>query len=155
MRTILNLDIPERHYYIYLIYLTKFGKSEKKIFKFGRTHNVLTRFFSGYCKNSTLVFLCKVKDCHHVENEIFKLFKTKFEQQTQIGREYFMGDGKTMIDFIIQIIDHMDQRMDDMMLDEIKNEYMNHLKFNLQNSVENIPDTFSDDLIKEYIADKK
>src|SRR5690349_9621261 len=103
----LNLNIATRHNYVYLIYLSRFGKSGKKIFKFCRTHNFLQRFL-GYSKNSTLVFLCRVKDCHHVEDEIYKIFKIHL-QQTKHGREYFMGDGKTMIDYMTQIINHMGQ----------------------------------------------
>lgn len=148
----LNLNIATRHNYVYLIYLAKFGKSKKKIFKFGKTHNVLQRF-RGYSKNSTLVFLCRVKDCHHVEDEIHKIFKMYFEHQGDRGREYFMGDGKTMIDYINQIIDHMGQRVDDELIDKVKHGYRNHLKFNLQNTVENIPDTFGDNLIESYAND--
>lgn len=145
---ILKLDIPERHNNIYLLYPTNNAIMGQKIYKYGRTYDCLERF-RGYQKNSTLLFFCRVKDCYHVETEILNLFKKHFTRKHDIGREYFEGDPKLMINYINQIIDHMDQRLDNTMLDEIKNVYATHLKFAIYD-YNKIPDNLSDILLDNY-----
>jgi len=147
----LNLKISsERNNYVYLILASEFSELNDYVIKYGKTRHVLTRF-TPYGKNSILLFLCRVKDCHSVEDEIAKIFKIYFQQQPH-GREYFKGDIKTMIDYINQIIDHMGQRMEDDMLDKIKETYRDYLKFNLDN-VENLPDMNLNVLVQKPVGE--
>jgi len=133
----LNLIIPpEPNHYVYVILPVKLYELNNFVCKYGKTCDALARFMA-YGKNSVLLFLCRVKDCHLVEDEIAKIFKIHFQQEPY-GREYFRGDVKTMIDYINQIIDRMGQRMEDNMIDEIKETYREYLIFNF-NNVKNIP----------------
>jgi hypothetical protein len=55
---------------IYLLYSSPIGQLGEHVFKFGKTYVPLTRF-RQYPKNSTLLYFCRVQDCHHVEDEIY------------------------------------------------------------------------------------
>jgi len=148
----LNLNITERHNYVYIIYLSSIGKKAESTYKIGNTCDVL-HIFRVYPKNSTLLFLCRVKDRRHVKAEMYIVFKTYFEQQTKYGSEYFSGDIKTMISYTNQIIDHMNQRVNEELMDKILDTYKNYLRFELC-EIENIPDDFSDKLQKYYQNDQ-
>jgi hypothetical protein len=144
----LNLNIAKRHNNIYLIYLSTIAHTGQKIYKFGKTYDCLNRF-RGYPKDSTLLFFTRVKDCHHVETEIYNVFKDKFIQKNEIGREYFEGDPKIMINYINQIINHMNQRENENMLNEVKTEYKTYLRFTIYDS-DVVPDNLSDELLDNY-----
>lgn len=149
----LNFVNQERFNCIYLIYLSNIGQKGETVYKFGRTHDFFHRFY-GYTKNSTLIFLCRVKDCHFVEDEIYKLFLKCFTHRTDYGREYFETDDvNKMIYSLNALIDHMSQRMDDNMVDKIKDHYKNWLKFKVHDySV--LSDNFTNELIEDYSDDK-
>ena len=144
----LNLNVPERHNSIYLIYLSTFGATGQKIYKYGKTYNSLGRF-RGYPKDSTLLFFCRVKDCHHVESIICDVFKKHFKRRRDIGLEYFEGDPKIMIEYINQIIDHMNQRMENKKIEDMKVKYATYLRFTIYDRHE-IPDNLSDILLENY-----
>jgi hypothetical protein len=154
-----NIDISDyikdiktdRYNCIYLIYLSTIGQAGKSVYKFGRTHDPLNRFHQ-YPKNSTLIYLVRVKDCFYVEDQIYKLFLTYFIQKTEYGREYFETlDVKQMIGYMDKLIDHMHQRLDDQMVELIKPSYKKWLKIKVYDQ---IPDHFNNDLINDYSDDK-
>jgi hypothetical protein len=156
-----NIDISDyikdiktdRYNCIYLIYLSTIGQAGKSVYKFGRTYDPLNRFHQ-YPKNSTLIYLVRVKDCFYVEDQIYKLFLTYFIQKTEYGREYFeTSDVKQMIGYMDKLIDHMHQRLDDEMVELIKPSYKKWLKFKVYD-LDQIPDNFSNNLINGYSDDK-
>jgi hypothetical protein len=138
-----------RYNCIYLLYSATNGQNGEKIYKFGKTYNVEERFFS-YPKNSTLLFICRVKDCNYVEDEIYNMFFTYFIHHREIGYEFFeTSDVKIMINYMNKLIDHMDQRLDDDVVNKIKKKYKKWLRFKVYD-YDDIPDNFSDDLICDY-----
>ena len=144
----LKLNVKERHNSIYLIYLSTFGNTGQKVYKFGKTYNSLTRF-RGYPRDSTLLFFERVIDCHHVERVISDVFKEKFVRRMDIGFEYFEGDPKTMIEYINQIIDHMKQRKERNILKSVEKHYDTYLRFTIYDR-DKIPDNLSDILLDNY-----
>jgi len=108
---------------IYLIYLSDIGQKGEKVYKYGRTYDSEHRFLQ-YPKNSTLLYLVRVKDCFYVEDQIYKMFLTCFKHKEEYGKEYFQTDDvKLMIGYMNHLIDHMKQRLDDDMVEIIKNKY--------------------------------
>lgn len=144
----LKLNVKERHNSIYLIYLSTFGNTGQKVYKFGKTYNCLNRF-RGYPRDSTLLFFERVIDCHHVERVISDVFKEKFVRRMDIGLEYFEGDPKTMIEYINQIIDHMKQRKERNILKSVEKHYDTYLRFTIYDR-DKIPDNLSDILLDNY-----
>jgi hypothetical protein len=147
-------DIQEDRYNcIYLIYLSDIGQKGEKVYKYGRTYDSEHRFLQ-YPKNSTLLYLVRVKDCFHAEDQIYKMFLTYFEHKEEYGREYFQTDDvKLMIRYMNHLIDHMKQRLDDDMVEIIKNKYKKWLKFKVY-EYDDISDDFSNELVEDYADDK-
>jgi hypothetical protein len=70
---------------------------DQNIYKIGRTHHLNDRLSSngkGYDKGSfTIKFFRSCDyDSKLVERKIIKLFKRKYIQRTEYGKEYFQGD---------------------------------------------------------------
>ena len=147
------IDVKERSKYIYIIQMAEHHKKKTPIYKIGRTHNILQRF-NSYPKNSRLIYLCKVNDCHHVESELIELFKKNFEQKRDFGLEYFQGSITKMIQYTDALINTMNQRVDDD-FDYIKNKYSNYLKITLHNETPIIDDPIvnNDENDNKVIAD--
>lgn len=137
-----ELSEPIRYNCIYLVYLSSIGRKGEKIYKFGKTYRSKNRFYL-YPINSTIIFLTRVKDCHHVEDEILELFKKRFTQRTGYGREYFeINNVRLMINYMNRIIDKMDQRVDDDMVKILMiilmNQYSEDIDDNSHNSRQDI-----------------
>jgi len=90
--------------YIYLLQEREFIKTNEKIYKIGRSKQKNGKRFSQYPKGSTLLFQIICEDCVCTEKKLIKLFKTKFKQRKDIGREYFEGNYQVMIDEIYTMI---------------------------------------------------
>ena len=107
-----EFDTSERCNYIYLIHLEKFEKLNLPIYKFGKTYRLNNRF-KEYPRNGVIYYVCRVKDCLYVEDEIKKAFIKYFVHKKEYGYEYFEGQLSKMIKCIDALIDHLDQRVDD------------------------------------------
>jgi hypothetical protein len=83
--------------YVYLIQEREFVQSGKPVFKIGKTKQPNFSRFKQYPKGSVMIHHSTCFNCDECENEIIKLFKTKFQQRTDIGTEYFEGDYKVML----------------------------------------------------------
>lgn len=94
--------------YIYLIQTREFIKTNEKIFKIGRTYDIDQRM-SGYPKGSRVFFTYLVPNVVLAETELVQLFKTKYAQQLDIGREYFMGASEDMAETIVTHVRHTQQ----------------------------------------------
>lgn len=105
-----KIEVFESYEYVYLLQTPELRNT--KIFKFGKTTNLMTRY-KGYPQDTVIYFVCRVSNCHHVENEILRLFKLQFIPAKTCGREYYKGDLKSMIKTINQIIDDLHVKVDD------------------------------------------
>jgi hypothetical protein len=145
-----EFDVTERYNYIYLIYLSTIGSTGQRIYKFGKTHDVMNRF-RQYPKDSTVIFLCRVADCHHVEDEIYESFMKYFDKMEN-GREYFMTlNVESMINCMNQLIDHMHQRVKDDNIKKIMNSYKNVINFRIDGKSTN---NLGNELIQYYANNK-
>jgi hypothetical protein len=86
--------------YIYLIHPREHIRLSEPVYKIGRTKQYDKRI-NQYPKDSELILLIKVIDCVLIETKLIKLFKNKFKQRIEFGREYFEGDQDLMIETII------------------------------------------------------
>jgi hypothetical protein len=146
-----KFNISERYNYIYLIYLSTIGMKGQRIYKFGKTYNVMSRFHQ-YPKDSTVIFLCRVKDCHYVEDEIYKSFLKYFDQHREYGREYFAAHHvEEMINCMDRLIDHMHQKVNDNNMKKIVRSYENIIKFRIN---EKATDDLDNELIQYYATNK-
>ena len=92
--------------YVYLIREREFIQSGKPVYKIGKTKQPNFSRFKQYPKGSVIIHHSASFNCDTCENEIIKLFKTKYKQRTDIGREYFEGDFKVMLCDICDIATH-------------------------------------------------
>jgi hypothetical protein len=90
--------------YIYLLQEREFVNINSNIFKVGMTTKLNHERFNQYPKGSKLLFQIICNDCKNIEKIILKKFREKFNQQLDIGNEYFEGDYKIMIDDIYSIV---------------------------------------------------
>jgi hypothetical protein len=90
--------------YIYLLQEREFIKTKENIYKVGRTKKENYQRFNQYPKGSILLFQMICNNCENIETQIIKQFKEKFNQQKNIGNEYFEGDCNMMIDIIYSTI---------------------------------------------------
>jgi hypothetical protein len=142
----------ERFNCIYLIYLSSIGQKGLPVFKYGRTRDIKNRF-NSYPKNSTLLYLCRVKDCYFVEDEIDLMFPKFFKQSKAHGIEFFeTKDVKLMIKCIDKLIDHMNQKLNDDIISIINPIYKGWLNFKIYEP-DSIPNKFCEQLINDYKED--
>lgn len=88
---------------IYLVYVREFLLQGLPIYKIGKTEDICSRI-KQYPKGSILIYSCYSDNIKKSEDEIIKLFSTKFRQRKDIGTESFEGDLKQMIQFIHTIV---------------------------------------------------
>jgi len=87
-------------HYIYLLQEREFIKTKENIYKIGRTKKPNYDRFKQYPKGSLLLSQNICHDCTSLERIIMTVFKEKFKQRPDIGKEYFQGNCYDMI-FII------------------------------------------------------
>lgn len=90
--------------YIYLLQEREFINSKQPIYKIGKTKQENHKRFGQYPKGSILLFQIICSNCDDYEKKILNLFNHKFKKQPDIGREYFEGDYKKMINYIYNIV---------------------------------------------------
>lgn len=78
---------------IYLIQLREFVRNNEPVYKIGKTtQNGLARVPKG----SVLLMQTICCDCTACKTKLIHLFKTKYIQRTEYGREYFEGNAASM-----------------------------------------------------------
>lgn len=97
---------------IYLIHEREFMRLDDNVYKIGRTDDVKRRL-SQYPKGSRLLFSVYTHDCLTAERELIRQFKGIFKHRVDIGREYFEGDSRDMINIIIEYVTNQRPTVDD------------------------------------------
>jgi len=92
---------------IYLIHTREMIATNKKIYKIGRSHNIISRI-NQYPRGSKVLFIMACNNSIECETYLINLFKTKFIQSTYYGREYFEGDKKLIITEVCNYINSID-----------------------------------------------
>ena len=87
---------------IYLLCEREFLNSENPVFKVGKTTEMNKRM-SKYPKGSHLLFCMTYDDIHEKEKRVLKMMEDNFTKRTDIGKEYFEGDHKLMINDIFKL----------------------------------------------------
>lgn len=114
--------------YIYLLQEREFIRTKENIFKVGQTEKENHVRFKQYPKGSLLLFQIICNDCKTTEKNVIKKFKEEFTQRKDIGKEYFEGDYKRMINIIYLTIQEEGER------EEEKEAAEEDDNFNSQNS---------------------
>jgi hypothetical protein len=94
--------------FIYLLQEREHIRFNESIYKLGSTKNPIKIRVDKYPINSDLLYLRLVDNHVEVERNLRNIFKSNFKQRTDVGREYFEGYLKNMInvlnDYIINPI---------------------------------------------------
>lgn len=93
-------------HYVYLLQEREFVNSKENIYKIGKTKKLNFIRFKQYPKGSILLFQSTCNDCNAMEKTIMSIFKQKFTQRKDIGREYFEGNHKKMIKIMNKCIEN-------------------------------------------------
>jgi len=92
------------HGYVYIIQEREFYLQNIPVYKIGKTNQNGIQRYSSYPKGSKLILHIECsKNCHIVERKLIQLFKTKYNQRTDIGTEYFEGSKNTMINDVYNL----------------------------------------------------
>lgn len=90
--------------YVYLIQTREFVNSKEPIYKIGKTTKINFTRFLQYPKDSVQIFQSSCYDCDVLEKNIIKRFHAKYHHCKLIGREYFKGNVRHMVNDICQLI---------------------------------------------------
>ena len=96
--------MENKTHYIYLLQEREFIKTKENIYKIGKTTQQNNNRFKQYPKGSILLFQIICSNCHKIEKNLIYIFKQQFKQYNDIGREYFEGDYKLMMDLIYKFV---------------------------------------------------
>jgi hypothetical protein len=96
------MELSLNTHYIYLIHEREFIKSKESIYKIGRTQQTNLKRIYQYPKDSKVLLLIECDDCKECERELIKMFKEKYTQRTDIGKEYFEGSEINIVNDILQ-----------------------------------------------------
>jgi len=91
---------------VYLLHIREFISTNKPIYKLGRS-NILDNRVKQYPNGSKIMLMLKCKNSKSCENNLIKLFKSKFIQKTYYGTEYFEGNCYDMIKEISNYINNI------------------------------------------------
>ena len=90
--------------YIYLIQTREFVNSKEPIYKIGKSKQMNYTRFTQYPNGSIQLFRSTCNNCDILEQKIIKIFCSKYENQKEIGKEYFKGDVCLMINNLCHMI---------------------------------------------------
>ncbi len=89
---------------IYLVHTRECRKSNKNIYKIGRSSQEDLKRFKSYPKGSELLFNITCKYGKIAETDLLRAFRNKYVQEQDYGREYFRGNKDEMIKDIFEYI---------------------------------------------------
>jgi hypothetical protein len=90
--------------HVYLLREREFVLTKSNIYKIGRTNMTNCIRFNNYPKGSQLISINTCIDSVKFENILMIIFKKKFTQMTEYGREYFKGDVTEMKNEILKLL---------------------------------------------------
>lgn len=99
-----DFENEEKYNFIYLIRLREFMRVKEEVYKVGKTTKPCIKRLNRYPTGSEIICILPCLNCHTTENEIKKLFKSKYKQRNEYGIEYFEGDKEKMVKDIVDII---------------------------------------------------
>jgi hypothetical protein len=88
--------------FVYLLQEREFVRSGENIFKIGKTTRPSERI-KGYPNGSILFLNLPCENCDVMEKKLIKHFDEKFVKKSEIGREYYEGELKNLIQEFISI----------------------------------------------------
>ena len=72
--------------------------------KIGKTTKPLLKRFNQYPNGSRLILQMECLDCDYCEKKLLELFRSKYTNKLEYGREYFQGDSISMTRDIFEFI---------------------------------------------------
>lgn len=76
-------------HYIYLLREREFLNSGQPIYKIGKTTQQPDKRLRAYPKQSEILLVIKVSDCHSTETTLIAECDKKYKNRKDIGREYY------------------------------------------------------------------
>jgi hypothetical protein len=95
---------PKDREYVYLIHEREFLNAKKPVYKLGKTTQWNCRRLQDYPKNSALILVWRVPNCHIVERELIREFDKRYKKRQDIGAEYYQGDVNKMKTTFINVV---------------------------------------------------
>ncbi len=91
---------------LYILQEREHVESKKNIYKIGRTNKSIDERLHGYPKGTSLLLVIGVPQNSTVqlESELINRFKEQFKNRTDIGKEYFEGNIKDMINIMFNFV---------------------------------------------------
>ena len=90
--------------YVYLIHEREFLNKKAPVYKLGKTTQWNCRRLKDYPKESALILVWRVPDCHVVENALIAAFDKRYKKRSDIGNEYYQGNVNKMKTTFIDIV---------------------------------------------------
>jgi hypothetical protein len=90
--------------YVYLIQTREFVNSKEPVYKIGKTKQINFTRFMQYPKGSVQIFQSSCYNCDVLEKNIIKRFHAKYQNCKLIGKEYFKGNVRHMINDICELL---------------------------------------------------
>jgi len=90
--------------YVYFIHEREFLQARKPIYKLGKTTQWNCRRLQDYPKDSALILVWRVPDCHAAERALIAEFDSLYTKRTDIGAEYYEGDVNKMKSTFLRIV---------------------------------------------------
>ena len=79
-------------HFIYLLWPREFATHNDPTYKIGKTTRDPHKRLAEYAKNSEIILVVNVDDCHAMEASLIETFDELFVKRTEYGNEYYSGD---------------------------------------------------------------
>ncbi len=90
--------------YVYFIHEREFLQAKKPVYKLGKTTQWNCRRLQDYPKDSALILVWRVPDCHATERALIAEFDARYKKRADIGAEYYEGDVNKMKSTFLRIV---------------------------------------------------
>lgn len=124
--------------YCYIIQEREFLYLNNPIYKIGKTTQDGLKRYKQYPKGSKIILFIEVDNCHEFENNVKKLFNSKYIQRTEYGIEYYEGDKDEMIMDYIKIKISLSHKNKNLILNYNQNNIKKYNKLEEESKINNI-----------------
>jgi hypothetical protein len=90
--------------YVYFIHEREFLQSKNPVYKLGKTTQWNCRRLQDYPKDSALILVWRVPDCHEAERALIAEFDSLYTKRKDIGSEYYEGDVNKMKSTFLRVV---------------------------------------------------